>query len=44
MDDENRGWVASEIERKWQAYWDENGTNSFTHEEFLERPRIPTTT
>jgi len=35
MDDENRGWVASEIERKWQAYWDENGTNSFTHEEFL---------
>ncbi len=33
MDDENRGWVASEIERKWQAYWDEHGTNSFTDEE-----------
>jgi leucyl-tRNA synthetase len=33
MDDENRGWVASEIERKWQAYWDDHGTNSFTDEE-----------
>jgi len=36
MDEENRGYVASEIERKWQAYWDENGTNSFTDEELLE--------
>jgi leucyl-tRNA synthetase len=36
MDEENRGYVASEIERKWQAYWDEHGTNSFTDEELRE--------
>jgi leucyl-tRNA synthetase len=36
MDEENRGYVASEIERKWQAYWDEHGTNSFTEDELRE--------
>jgi len=36
MDEENRGWVASEIERKWQAYWDEHGTNSYTDDELRE--------
>ncbi|MDT8368374.1 MAG: leucine--tRNA ligase [Longimicrobiales bacterium] len=34
MDDDIRDWIASEIERKWQAYWDDHGTNSFTEEAF----------
>ncbi|HKK94666.1 MAG TPA: leucine--tRNA ligase [Longimicrobiales bacterium] len=33
MDEEKRSWKPSEIERKWQSYWDDHGTNSFTDEE-----------
>jgi len=33
MDEEKRSWTPSEIERKWQSYWEDHGTNSFTDEE-----------
>ncbi len=33
MDNEIRGYTPSEIEKKWQARWDERGTNRFTLEE-----------
>ena len=33
MDNEIRGYVPSEVEEKWQARWEERGTNRFTLEE-----------
>ena len=33
MDNDERGYVPSEVEEKWQARWDEQGTNRFTVDE-----------
>ncbi len=33
MDNEERGYVPSDVEQKWQTRWDERGTNAFTVEE-----------
>ena len=33
MEQEDRSYTPSEIEGKWQSYWDEKGTNRFTLDE-----------
>jgi leucyl-tRNA synthetase len=33
MDDHNGGYLPSRVEERWQARWDERGTNRFTPEE-----------
>lgn len=40
MDNENDGYVPSQVEAKWQRVWDDRGTNTFTREQLTtaERP------
>ncbi len=40
VNEENGGYDPSAVEEKWQRYWDERGTNTFTREE-LENAQDP---
>ncbi|MGD2068499.1 MAG: hypothetical protein PVI57_07415, partial [Gemmatimonadota bacterium] len=36
MGNEEKGYAPSEVEAKWQARWEERGTNRFTLEELRD--------